>query len=287
VYFSLFNALQCPLDGEPLQPYGQSWVCAQRHSFDTAKQGYVNVLPVQQKRSKDPGDSKAMVVARQEFLNAGYYAPIAKAITSEVQQLLAKAGANQPFRVLDAGCGEGYYLRALQQGLLANASAGHEVQLVGLDISKWAVLAAAKQSRNAQPLQWLVASNASLPVASGSIHALLCVFGFPVAEEFRRVLAPSGCVITVDPTGEHLRELREVVYSEVQQRNDNVRQFAGLTEASSSVVTAQVHLPNPAAISQLFSMTPHFYRAPAAGKARVAALTELRVTVSVRITQWC
>ncbi|BBI59951.1 hypothetical protein HSBAA_12570 [Vreelandella sulfidaeris] len=62
-----FQALACPLDGEPLHVAGNTWRCAAGHSFDIAKQGYVNLLPVQQKRSHDPGDSKAMVAARQRF----------------------------------------------------------------------------------------------------------------------------------------------------------------------------------------------------------------------------
>ena len=78
-----FSALACPLDGDPLTPEGQTWRCPAGHSFDTARQGYVHLLPVQNKRSRDPGDSKAMVAARQRFLNAGYYQPIAEAVSKD------------------------------------------------------------------------------------------------------------------------------------------------------------------------------------------------------------
>lgn len=162
-----FQSLACPLDGEPLYLEGSTWRCSagrspskhdfskhdpskpspskpspSKHSFDIAKKGYVNLLPVQQKRSSDPGDSKAMVAARQRFLDAGYYRPIADAVSRAVlSQAKRQSIRDTPFSCLDAGCGEGYYLRQL-------ASAAQDalpLALMGLDISKWAVLAAAKQ----------------------------------------------------------------------------------------------------------------------------------------------
>ena len=87
-----FQALACPLDGKPLSWSDSVWRCSDGHSFDIAKQGYVNLLPVQQKRSHDPGDSKAMVAARQRFLDAGHYQPIAEVVSNAV---LSHAG-NQP-----------------------------------------------------------------------------------------------------------------------------------------------------------------------------------------------
>ncbi len=79
-----FPALACPLDGAPLHGDGTSWRCAAGHSFDIAAQGYTHLLPVQQKRSRDPGDSKEMVAARRRFLNAGNYQPIAAAVSRTV-----------------------------------------------------------------------------------------------------------------------------------------------------------------------------------------------------------
>jgi 23S rRNA (guanine745-N1)-methyltransferase len=74
----------CPLDGKPLSLNERSWHCDNNHSYDVAKQGYVNLLPVQNKRSKDPGDSKAMVQARREFLEQGHYQPLAQALANTV-----------------------------------------------------------------------------------------------------------------------------------------------------------------------------------------------------------
>src|SRR5690606_30193219 len=131
-----FLNLACPLDGAPLVRQDSAWRCDAGHSFDIARQGYTNLLPVQNKRSLDPGDSKLMVAARSRFLNAGWYQPVAEAISSAV--VAGHAGAAE-LSCLDAGCGEGYYLRQLA------ASSALPLTLLGLDISKWAVLAAAKQ----------------------------------------------------------------------------------------------------------------------------------------------
>ena len=149
-----FQALACPLDGAPLQRDASTWRCAAGHCFDIASQGYANLLPVQQKRSRDPGDSKEMVAARQRFLNAGFYEPIAAATR---RAALAELPATALASCLDAGCGEGYYLRQLAA---AASAGGQALALLGLDISKWAVLAAARQDKRAN---WVVGSNAKLP----------------------------------------------------------------------------------------------------------------------------
>ena len=92
------NQLACPMDGQPLTREQGSWRCPAGHSFDIARQGYINLLPVQNKRSKDPGDSKEMVLARQEFLNAGHYKPIADAVSD-----LVNASAASDKTVFDCG----------------------------------------------------------------------------------------------------------------------------------------------------------------------------------------
>lgn len=174
-----FQALACPLDGTPLQRKKTAWCCVAGHSFDIASQGYTHLLPVQKKRSRDPGDSKAMVAARQRFLNAGFYQPIAAAVSDAVLKDLPPTTTAS---CLDAGCGEGYYLRQLA----AAAADRQALALLGLDISKWAVLAAAKQDKRPN---WVVGSNANLPVLPGTLDRVLCLFGFPVAEFYPRTQA--------------------------------------------------------------------------------------------------
>lgn len=267
-----FDHLACPLDGQPLTRQGTAWQCPQGHSFDIARQGYVHLLPVQKKRSKDPGDSKAMVAARQRFLNADYYRCIAVALNAAVLQALPASAA-----CLDAGCGEGYYLRQLGQAV----PDGIDMQVVGLDVSKWAVLSAAKQD---PAPAWVVGTNAHIPVPDNSLDRVVCVFGFPVFDEFARVLKPGGRLIMVDPGPDHLRELRDIIYNSVTERPAGARAVPeSFQEVSRKTVREMIVLEGGSNIADLLAMTPHLYRAPAEGLARAAELTRLQLTLDVRI----
>ena len=105
------NNLICPIEGEPLDVDAKRLFCKNGHSFDIARQGYVNLLPVQHKRSKQPGDSKEMVVARARFLNSGVYTPLAEELAEIYLYLLEDMNKldDQQLCLMDAGCGEGYY----------------------------------------------------------------------------------------------------------------------------------------------------------------------------------
>jgi len=269
-----FSALACPLDGDVLVKAGGSWQCVQGHSFDVARQGYINLLPVQKKRSRDPGDSKDMVVARQRFLSAGYYAPVANAINVA---LLKGVAADKEISVLDAGCGEGYYLRQLAGALGASPS----LQVLGLDISKWAIQSAARQH---EAIRWVVGSNANLPVVSGSLDRVLCMFGFPVYSEFARVLREDGLLVQLDPGPAHLRELREIIYPSLKPVRDNKDAVpAGFESVSTETIHYQAEIQSAAMVQDLLTMTPHLYRANAEGRARAAQLTSLSVTIEVTL----
>ena len=270
-----FQALACPLDGQPLRSNGSAWRCASGHSFDIASLGYTHLLPVQNKRSRDPGDSKEMVAARRRFLTAGFYQPIAAAVSRAV---LAGLPADASISCLDAGCGEGYYLRQLA------AAAGDEqtLALLGLDISKWAVLSAAKQDRRPS---WVVGSNANLPVLAGTFDRVLCLFGFPVYAEFARVLKPGGLLVQVDAGPDHLRELREIIYPSLKpERAADLPTPAGFSRLATEALRFTLDLTRAEPIADLLAMTPHLHRARAEGRAAAAALTVLSLGVDVRLT---
>ncbi|MBS1159298.1 MAG: rRNA m(1)G-745 methyltransferase [Proteobacteria bacterium] len=272
-----FQALACPLDGAPLHRQAASWTCAAGHSFDIAAQGYTHLLPVQQKRSRDPGDSKEMVAARRRFLNAGHYQPIAAALSRAV---LADLPAGKTATCLDAGSGEGYYLRQLA----AAAGEKQHLALLGLDISKWAVLAAAKQDKRPN---WVVGSNANLPVQPGTLDRVLCLFGFPVYGEFARVLKANGQLLQVDAGPEHLRQLREIIYPSLKpERAAEPRMPEGFTALAGESVSYSLELNTDESIADLLAMTPHLYRASPEGRARAAALTALTLTIDVRLTRF-
>ncbi len=266
-----FDQLICPLDKQPLQLNERTWCCDNGHSFDIAKQGYVNLLPVQNKRSKDPGDSKAMVQARREYLNKGYYQPLAQALADTVLAMGSQA-------LLDAGCGEGYYLRYLVEQA---EQQGTELSVAALDISKWAVQTAAKQDKR---LSWMVASNNAIPLADNSVDTILCEFGFPVEAEFKRVLKTGGRLIMVDPAENHLKELKTIIYPELKSKSERLPINDSDFELSSEQrVNFQVELNNNESIKNLLTMTPHLYRASKEGREKAEKLQNLTITVDAWI----
>jgi len=269
-----FTALACPLDGAPLAGVDGGWTCPAGHRYDSAAQGYVNLLPVQHKRSRDPGDSKEMVAARRRFLEAGHYRPIAELAANAVLAELPPEAA-----CLDAGCGEGYYLRQLASH---TDNASRSLALLGLDISKWAVQAAAKAQRG--NATWVVGSNANLPVLPATLDRVLCMFGFPVYPEFARVLKPGGALIMLDAGPDHLRELREIIYPSLKPppaQNDAAPSGFSLKRRES--LCYRIELGDAAQIADLLLMTPHFYRASPAAREKAAQLTRLELTVDVRL----
>ena len=271
------SLLACPMDGLPLLRDQESWRCPTGHSFDIARQGYINLLPVQNKRSKDPGDSKEMVLARQEFLSAGYYKPIADAVSDLVNTSIPADGI---VSILDAGCGEGYYLRELTKTTATNSKS--RLHLTGVDISKWAVMAAARQDKSAD---WIVGSNANLPLLTASQDVVLCLFGFPVYQEFKRVLTADGILIKVDAGPDHLIELREIIYPSIKAANPPENTPPGFTLLEQHSLRYTIKLGSQTQISRLLTMTPHLYRINAEGRARAEALTELSLTVHVQVNK--
>ena len=269
--------LACPIDGEKLSKTDKQFVCKNGHSFDIARQGYVNLLPVQHKRSKQPGDSKAMVQARSQFLNSGVYEAIADKLTLTVLTHIINDNA---LCLLDAGCGEGYYfdflLNKLRQQEGVNA-----LSFIGLDISKDAIAQATKRNKLTS---WVVGTNRQPPVADESVDIIICMFGFFCEQGFYKVLKPGGKIIMVDPGTKHLKELREIIYDEIKKtKSSDVLQFdeEKFSLLSSEALQFETVLSDNEQINQLLLMTPHFYRASKAGREAACKLDRLDLTVDV------
>lgn len=261
--------LICPLCSAPLAPAGNGVACPAGHAFDRARQGYLNLLPVQHKNSRAPGDNQAMVEARRAFLDEGHYAPVA-------QRLAELAHQRRPRRWLDIGCGEGYYTAQLAQALPNGEG-------YALDISREAVKRAC---RRAPQVTWLVASMARVPLAAGSCDFIASVFSPLDWIEARRLLSPGGGLMRVGPTSEHLMELRQALYDEVREYVDDkhlARVPAGMSLAHSEVLNYRLRLIDGASRANLLAMTPHGWRASAARREAVIERPgPFTVTVSMR-----
>ncbi|HEY1097164.1 MAG TPA: methyltransferase domain-containing protein [Alphaproteobacteria bacterium] len=254
--------LRCPLDGLPLISKDNIARCSGNHSFDWAKEGYLNLLPVHAKQSKDPGDSPDMVQARRRFLKTGHYNPIIDAIIAQI--------GNRNV-ILDAGCGEGYYLGRIKNAL-------PDTDLYGLDISKHAVRAAAKTHKD---VTWLVASNRQLPFPARSLDVIICAFGFPVWHEFHRVLKPDGIVILVDPAENHLLELRQRLYTEIKHKDTLFAVPDGMICIATQNLSYSFALPEPGLICDLIAMTPHQHRVSQATIDQVSTSSFPKLTAHV------
>jgi 23S rRNA (guanine745-N1)-methyltransferase len=267
--------LACPLDGGALQKENSRFVCANGHSFDVARQGYLNLLPVQHKKSKSPGDSKAMVEARTRFLATGVYQPIARRLC---EILRGHWPESSPVCLLDAGCGEGYYLDYLYDNLFESPL---RADFIGMDISKPAIVAAVKRNRR---ITWLVAGNRQPPLLPASVDIILCMFGFPVYDAFMKILKPGGKLVLVEAGTHHLIELRRVIYEQVRQRllpSLDAARHCGFELLEQDSITYQTDPLSQPQISDLLLMTPHLFRANAAGKQRAAQLERIALTVDV------
>ena len=265
------SLFRCPLCAAPLTAGERTYTCPQGHSFDRAREGYVHLLPANQKHAKDPGDDKAMAAARGRFLDGGWYAPLRE----ELCRLVLSHAPASP-AVLDAGCGEGYYTAGVL-GALAAAGAGAE--LAGVDLSRPSLRRAA---RRAPGVEFAVASVYRLPVADTSIDLLLDCFSPLALEEFRRVLRPGGVFLYVVPAARHLWELKEVLYDRPYLNREEDVPYEGLRCLEVVPVEARMDLDR-AALANLFTMTPYRWRTPRAGAERLAGLDRLAVTAAFRV----
>lgn len=237
--------LLCPVCAGKLVPGEKSFHCIQGHSFDKARQGYLNLLPVQQKHSLNPGDTKEMLLARRSFLNTGHYLPVAEQVTEAINKYVR---AEKP-SVIDVGCGEGYYTE-----LLSRRCPG---VYTGVDISKDGVRMACSRSRD---ILWLVATASSLPVENASMDCLVTMFSLLMPKEYGRVLKPGGCLIEVTVGNDHLRELKEIVYDEVFEQNKHPAELPSpFEQVLCSEHRYRITLNN-AELCDLLKMTPHFWR---------------------------
>ncbi len=271
------DILLCPICRAPLAFFsnnrgGGSYQCASRHTFDRARQGYTNLLTG--RAAGQHGDNSEMIAARRRFLDGGYYAPLCHALIREASGLFLQNG-----HVLDAGCGEGYYTNALLEALSPLYAHGW-----GIDISREALRAACqREAVKSGRLSLFAAGVYEMPFADNAFDMVINFFAPLATEEYLRVLTDRGVLIMAIPAARHLWEMKAILYD--TPRENEVADFAldGFTLLSDTRVTCPMNLPDAETIAALFSMTPYYYRTPAAGRARLAALSHLSVTADFHL----
>lgn len=261
----------CPICGGFLSKIEKSLVCGNNHSFDIARQGYVNLLPVGQKHSLHPGDDKEMLNARREFLNSGLYEPIAEKVTAKICELLS--GMVSPV-ILDVGCGEGYYTRKIKDSIYGAICAG-------VDISKDAARMACSRGKD---IEYSVATASHLPFETGSADLITAMFSLVCEDEFARVLRNGGYIVEVTAATEHLIELKRVIYDEVFPQDKHPAPCGEhFKEISCDNYSFKITV-DKSLLSSLLTMTPHIRRINPEHSKRLKELESLDLTVSYWLT---
>lgn len=241
--FASATAFACPICQENLTLLETNFKCCNRHSFDLAKFGYVNLAP-QIKQSANY--NKENFQNRQQILEAGFY----QAILDAVSDLLASSKTTTT--ILDIGCGEGFYSRKLQES-------HSEKTFYAFDISKDSVQIAAKSEPN-WAVNWFVGDLARLPIKDANMDILLDIFSPANYGEFRRVLSKDGILIKVIPTENHLKEIRQRVQDQLTNKeysNQDIKEhfqehftiLSSQTASLTKTITAKQ-------LQALLSMTP-------------------------------
>ena len=267
--FASATAFACPICQENLALVESSLKCENRHSFDLAKFGYVNLSPqIKQSANYD----KENFQNRQQILEAGFY----QAILDAVSDLLASSKTTKT--ILDIGCGEGFYSRKLQER-------HPDKTFYAFDISKDSVQIAAKIEPN-WAVNWFVGDLARLPIKDTSMDILLDIFSPANYGEFRRVLSKDGILIKVIPTKNHLKEIRQKVqdqltnkdYSNQDIKNHFQEHFTILSSQTASLtktITAEQ-------LQALLSMTPLLFHIDQS-KIDWSQLTEITIEAEILV----
>ena len=263
------RCIVCPSCQQALERQPRAWRCPAGHSFDVAREGYVNLLLAQQRNSPEPGDSAEMVRARRAFLEAGHYQPLRDAALD----LLAPLNLDS---LLDVGCGEGYYTAAFP---------GVAREVIGLDIAKPAIRIAAKRR---QDITWLVASGAHLPIADASIDLVASFFCPLHTQELERVLKPGGSVLLATPGPDHLHSLRAALFAEVRAHEPE-KFIASFGERFSLCdqreIAFELELDNPQ-LRQLVSMTPYAWKARPERRVALDSMLRFHTRAQLRLMRF-
>lgn len=268
----------CPICFTKLQKTGNSLVCDNKHMFDYAKEGYVNLLPVQLKNSLQPGDDKNMVLARREFLLLGHYDFLRQALVKTLLSLTKKTLPHN--NIIDLGCGEGYYTDFIQSQVKMDQA--EDTNVYGVDISKSAVKYAAKRNKQ---VHYCVATNSHTPFADEFSDLIVNVFAPLIGKECKRILSSQGRILSVSPGAKHLIELKQYIYDTPELHNAATPP-EGFELADKQDIEQTVVLDNPTDIENLLTMTPFGWKISEQNKQNLLQNLPFSLTLSFTLNQF-
>jgi 23S rRNA (guanine745-N1)-methyltransferase len=240
----IMKDLCCPLCYQPLLQNTHGLACANRHQYDRAKEGYFNLLPVQNKHSREPGDAKEQLQARRQFLQTGFF----DSLKSRLQELLPATTE----ALLDIGCGEGYFTVGFSDAL-------PQAQIYGIDIAKAGVRLAAKTAKDKTGLTYCVASSFALPLSDESMDLVTRIYAPSKDAELYRVIKPGGKLVIVAPGENHLLGLRARIYKAVRPHSQPVAP-EGFVLVEHHRLGCDLRVSEPDICAALLAMTPFAWR---------------------------
>ena len=274
MHSAVIAQLRCPVCQGSLVRDGRSVRCDRMHSFDQARQGYVDLTAG---RSTHAGDTAQMVAARQALLGAGHFDPVSAVVSGATKRVLTRYSSGM---IVDVGAGTGHYLASVLDGLPGYIG-------LAVDVSKPALRRAAR----AHPRMAAVRADVwdRLPVRDGAARAVLNIFAPRSGGEFARILAPGGALVVVTAEPGHLAELVDALDLLAVDPDKRERLAATLepwfTLESDETLDAALRLTRPEAAA-LVAMGPSArHVTPAQVEARLPK-EPVKTTIQIRLTVW-
>ncbi|MFP5112967.1 putative RNA methyltransferase [Bacillaceae bacterium C204] len=248
VFIEFVAAFRCPhCEGSLKVADLKSLKCSNNHTFDFAKQGYVNLMT---HPSSSHFNNKLFEARQKIIMESNLYASLHEKISKVIKEHMGVSIF--PFLILDAGCGEGSHLQRILDKCMNGIMTG-----VGLDISKEGIVMAAKKYKD--PI-WLVGDLAKSPLEDQSFHVILNIFSPSNYKEFKRILVPNGLVIKVVPRSNYLKELREALFDDFEKKvyknDDTVSLFKKHFYLSDVINLCFTKKLNKAELENLVQMSP-------------------------------
>lgn len=267
--------LICPVCKQGLDKQDKQYRCGNNHTYDEAKEGYVNLY---HNHGTNAGDDQEMLKARNSFLEKGYYEGISN-VLNEIVIHYIQSFKKKDLSIMDAGCGEGYYLNRLKHKIDL-CFPNHNMNYYGFDISKPAIKLAAKRNKG---IEWFVANGNEIPIKNDSIDIFINMFSFYNEEEIKRILKKEGITIIIRAGQEHLIELKKIIYNELMFKDKEIDFDLAFFQVNKESYKFKINVTNQEDLQNLLMMTPHYWKAKPENKSIIKQLKSLMLTINLEV----